>query len=117
MQSRTGNCFIEYIWPGRGTSTPQVLDRYPFWSGEPHVDYFRSLAHAGIRSFYRQEHPKIEQISAGGSLKEVTPEAVRLVDQDGKEICRWTAEDEYEELAPTRREYLQPRGRRESGLH
>lgn len=101
MRSSAGNCFIEYIWPGRGTSAPEVLERFPFWSAEPHVDYFRCLAHAGIRSFYRSGCPKREQIRVGGSLKEVTPEAVRLVDQEGKEICRWTAADEYEELAPT----------------
>ncbi|HET6376844.1 MAG TPA: hypothetical protein VFG05_00820 [Methylocella sp.] len=101
MHSSMGNCFIEYIWPGRGTSTPEVLARFPFWSPEPHVDYFRSLAHAGIRSFYRAEHPRAEQIEVGGKVKEVTAEAVRLVDENGKEICRWTAADEYEELAPT----------------
>jgi hypothetical protein len=106
MQAQTGNCFIEYICPGRGTSNPEVLDRFPFWSGERHVDYFRSLAHAGIRSFYRGEHPKGEPVLVGGTLKEVRAEAVRLVDQDGKEICRWTAEDEYEELAPTKREHM-----------
>lgn len=106
MQTSAGNCFIEYIWPGRGTSKPEVLERFPFWSGEPHVDYFRSLAHAGIRTFYGADHPKRGQIWIEGSLKEVTPEAVRLVDQDGHEICRWTAADEYEELAPTIRQSL-----------
>ncbi|MBO0734895.1 MAG: hypothetical protein J2P49_11395 [Methylocapsa sp.] len=106
MQSQTGNCFIEYIWPGRGTPNPEVLDRFPFWSGEPHVDYFRSLAHAGIRSFYRGEHPKGEPVLIGGTLKEVRAEAIRLVDEEGHEICRWTAEDEYEELAPTHREHM-----------
>ena len=117
MQSRTGNCFIEYIWPGRGTSTPEVLEKFPFWSAEPHVDYFRSLAHAGVRSFYRAEHKKAEPILVGGVVKEVTAEAIRLVDQDGKEICRWTAEDEYEELAPTRREHMLPFRQAGSGLH
>jgi hypothetical protein len=116
MRSPVGNCFIEYIWPGRGTSTPEVLERFPFWTPELHVDYFRSLAHAGIRSFYRAEHPRPEQISVGGVVKEVTPEAVRLVDQNGKEICRWTAEDEYEELAPTRRD-IKPRQPGDSDLH
>jgi hypothetical protein len=103
MQSSAGNCFVEYIWPGRGTSTPEVLERFPFWSGEPHVDYFRCLAHAGIRSFYRADHPKREQVWVAGTLKEVMPEAVRLVDESGKEICRWTVADEWEELAPTYR--------------
>jgi hypothetical protein len=117
MQTTVGNCFIEYIWPGRGTSTPEVLERYPFWSGEPHVDYFRSLAHAGIRSFYRGDHPKREHIEVGGAPKEVIAEAVRLVDQDGREICRWTAEDEYEELAPTIRQHAEPRRQGQAGLH
>jgi hypothetical protein len=106
MQSSTGNCFIEYIWPGRGTSKPEVLERFPFWSGEPHVDYFRSLAHAGIRTFYGADHPKREHIWIEGSYKEVSPEAVRLVDQDGREICRWTAADEYEEFTHTIRQHL-----------
>jgi len=101
MQSPVGNCFIEYIWPARGSS-PEVLERFPFWSPEPDVDYFRSLAHAGIRSFYRTDHPKREQILVDGTAKEVTAEAVRLVDQDGKEICRWTAAEEYEDLASLR---------------
>ena len=117
MQSRTGNCFIEYIWPGRGTSTPEVLEKFPFWSAEPHVDYFRNLAHAGVRSFYRTEHKKAEPLLVGGVVKEVTAEAVRLVDQDGKEICRWTADDEYEELAPTRREHMLPPPQACSRLH
>lgn len=108
MQSSAGNCFIEYIWPGRGTSQPEVLERFPFWSGEPHVDYFRSLAHAGIRTFYGADHPKRERVWVEGTLKQVAPEAVRLVDQDGKEICRWTAADEYEELAPTIRQHVGP---------
>src|SRR5262249_28729239 len=117
MQSHTGNCFIEYIWPGRGTSTPKILDKFPFWSGEPHVDYFRSLAHAGIRSFYRAKHLKAEPVMVGGAIKEVTAEAVRLVDQDGHDICRWTAEDEYEELAPTRREQMIPLRQAGAGVH
>lgn len=98
MQSPVGSCFIEYIWPARGASTPEVLERFPFWSSEPNVEYFRSLAHAGIRSFYRMDHPHSDQIWVGGALKNVFPEAVRVVDQDGKEICRWTTSDEYEEL-------------------
>src|SRR5438067_2239981 len=106
MKTSTGNCFIEYIWPGRGTSKPEVLERFPFWSGEPHVDYFRSLVHAGIRTFYGADHPKREQIWVEGNLKEVTPAAVRLVDQYGKEICRWTADDEYQEFAHTIRQSL-----------
>lgn len=106
MHTSAGNCFIEYIWPGRGTSKPEVLERFPFWSGDPHVDYFRSLAHAGIRTFYGADHPKREQIWVEGSPREVTAEAVRLVDQDGREICRWTAEDEYEELSPRIRQKL-----------
>ncbi len=101
MQSPVGNCFIEYIWPARGTS-PKVLERFPFWSPEPDVDYFRSLAHAGIRSFYRAGYPKREQILVDGTEKDVTAEAVRLVDQDGKKICRWTAAEEYEDLASLR---------------
>ena len=99
MQSPVGNCFIEYIWPASGTRPPEVLERFPFWSPEPDANYFRGLAHAGIRSFYRADHRKPEQIVVDGHSKEVSAEAVRLVDQDGKEICRWTAEDEYEELS------------------
>src|ERR1700730_18862518 len=95
MQSRTGNCFIEYIWPGRGTSTPEVLEKFPFWSAEPHVDYFRSLAHAGIRSFYRAEHKKLEPIFVGGAVKEVTAEAVRPVGPGGEEKWRWAQEEEF----------------------
>jgi hypothetical protein len=106
MNSSAGDCFVEYIWPGRGSSSPEVLERFPFWSGEPHVDYFRSLAHAGIRTFYGASHPKREQIWVAGALREVTPEAVRLVDQNGKEICRWTADDEYEELVHRIRQKL-----------
>jgi|GEM_PF-1626556 hypothetical protein len=117
MQSAVGNCFIEYIWPGRGTSHPEVLERYPFWCSEPHVDYFRSLAHAGIRSFYRGDHPKRECIEVAGSPKEVTAEAVRLVDRDGNEICRWTAEDEYEELSPSIRQHAKLRRHGEAKLH
>jgi hypothetical protein len=117
MQIQTGSCFIEYIWPGRGTSNPEILKRFPFWSADPHVDYFRSLAHAGIRSFYRAEHPKAEPVVVGGSVQEVTAEAVRLVDQDGHEICRWTADDEYEELAPTRREHRMPLGQAGKETH
>lgn len=98
MQSPIGNCFIEYIWQARGASQPEVLERFPFWAPEPGVDYFRGLAHAGIRSFYGAGHPKPEQIVVDGASREVTAEAVRLVDQDGKEICRWTAAEEYEDL-------------------
>ena len=98
MQSPLGNCFIEYIWPARGASS-EVLERFPFWSPELDVDYFRGLAHVGIRSFYRAEHPRRAQIIVDGAWREVSAEAVRLVDQDGKEICRWTAAEEYEELA------------------
>jgi hypothetical protein len=98
MQSHVGSRFIEYIWPARGSGAPEVLERFPFWSSEPSVEYFRSLAHAGVRSFYRLDHPHSEQISVGGSSLMVFPEAVRIVDQDGAEICRWTTADEYEEL-------------------
>ncbi|WOJ90317.1 hypothetical protein RZS28_03185 [Methylocapsa polymorpha] len=98
MQSQVGSRFIEYIWPAQGTGAPEVLERFPFWSSAPSVGYFRSLAHAGVRSFYRTDHPHSEQILVEGSSRTVFPEAVRVVDQDGKEICRWTTEDEYEEL-------------------
>jgi hypothetical protein len=97
MQSPLGYCF-EYIWPARGAS-PEVLERFPFWSPEQDVDYFRGLAHVGIRSFYRAEHLRRAQIIVDGASREVSAEAVRLVDLDGKEICRWTAAEEYEELA------------------
>jgi hypothetical protein len=96
MQSPVGNCFT------RAWNEPRSPRTFPFWSLEPDVDYFRSLAHAGIRSFYRAEHPKREQIVVNGSPKEVIAEAVRLVNQDGKEICRWTAAEEYNELAGLR---------------
>jgi hypothetical protein len=99
MQSPIGNCFIEYIWPASGTRTPEILERFPFWSPETDTGYFRGLAHAGIRSFYGATHPKREQILVDGVAREVTAEAVRLVDQDGKEICRWTSTEEYEDLA------------------
>lgn len=98
MQSQVGNCFIEYIWPARGTSNPEVLDRFPFWSAEPDVHYFRNLAHAGVRSFYRSDHPHADEIYVEGSLRKAVPEAVRIVDQDGREICRWTYPDEYDEI-------------------
>lgn len=97
MQTQVGNCFVEYISPAHGATTPEVLGRFPFWSSEPNVEYFRSLAHAGLKSFYRADHPNLEQISDDGSHK-IFPEAVRVVDQDGKEICRWTIEDEFEEV-------------------
>lgn len=102
MHSSVGNCFIEYIWPASKARAPEILERYPFWSPEPDADYFRCLAHAGIRSFYRADHRKPEPIIVDGTPKEVTAEAVRLVDQDGNEICRWTAADEYEELSHSR---------------
>jgi hypothetical protein len=102
MQSPVGNCFIEYIWSASGTRAPEILERFPFWSPEPHADYFRGLAHAGVPSFYGAAHRKPEQIVVDGLTREVTAEAVRLVDQDGKEICRWTAADEYEELSHSR---------------
>lgn len=116
MQSPLGNCYIEYIWPARGAN-PEILERFPCWSPEPDVDYFRGLAHAGIRSFYC-DHPKREQIVVDGLTREVTAEAVRLVDQDGKEMCRWTAADEYEELAsPHRRQNIVSSQQGQSGLH
>jgi hypothetical protein len=98
MQSPLGHCFIEYIWPAQGSS-PEVLERFPFWSPEQDIDYFRGLAHVGVRSFYRAEHPGRTQIIVDGASREVSAEAVRLVDQNGKEMCRWTAAQEYEELA------------------
>jgi hypothetical protein len=97
MQTQVGNCFVEYIWPAHGTTTPEVLGRFPFWSSEPNVEYFRSLAHAGVKSFYRVDHHNLEQMSVDGSHR-VFAAAVRIVDQDGKEICRWTTEDEFEEV-------------------
>ena len=102
MHSPVGNCFIEYIWSASGTRAPEILERFPFWSPEPVADYFRGLAHAGVPSFYGAAHRKPEQIVVDGLTREVTAEAVRLVDQDGKEICRWTAADEYEELSHSR---------------
>lgn len=102
MHSPVGNCFIEYIWSASGTRAPEILERFPFWSPEPDADYFRGLAHAGVPSFYGAAHRKPEQIVVDGLTREVTAEAVRLVDQDGKEICRWTAADEYEELSRSR---------------
>ena len=116
MQAPIGNCFIEYIWPAHGAS-PEVLERFPFWSPELDTAYFRGLAHAGVRSFYCFGHPKPEQIVVDGLSRKVTAEAVRLVDQDGKEICRWTAADEYEELAPSRRHGAMPRHQPQAGLH
>ncbi|HUB64601.1 MAG TPA: hypothetical protein VL996_09185 [Methylocella sp.] len=101
MQSPIGHCFIEYIWPARGPR-PEVLERFPFWSPERDVAYFRGLAHAGIRNFYRGDHPKREQILVDGVSREVTAQAVRLVDENGREMCRWTASDEYEELSHAR---------------
>jgi hypothetical protein len=96
--TRVGNCFVEYIWPAQGRRAPEVLDRYPFWSAEPSVDYFRGLAHAGIPSLYRPEHWTAHEITVDGQLKTVFPEAVRIVDETGNELCRWTSLDEYEEI-------------------
>lgn len=98
MPAPIGNCFIEYIWAASGTRAPEVLERYPFWSPEADAAYFRSLAKAGVRSFYGAAHPKPEHIVVDGVEKDVTAEAVRLVDQDGRELCRWTAADEYDDL-------------------
>jgi hypothetical protein len=98
MQTRLGDCFVEYIWAAHGTRAPEVLERYPFWSAEPSVEYFRSLAHAGIPCLYRADHLTAHEILVDGARKEVFPEAVRIVDQDGNELCRWTSDDEYEEI-------------------
>lgn len=98
MQSQVGNCFIESIWQACGTSQPEILERYPFWAAEPNAEYFRGLAHAGVNSLYRPDHMTPRQILVEGTVKEVFPEAVRIVDQDGKELCRWTTADEYDEI-------------------
>jgi hypothetical protein len=98
MQTRVGNCFVEYIWPAHGRPAPEVLERFPFWSAEPSAEYFRGLAHAGIPCLYRPDHLSPREIMVDGSPKQVFPEAVRIVDQDGNELCRWTALDEYEEI-------------------
>jgi hypothetical protein len=98
MQSQVGNCFIEYIWTAHGTRPPQILERFPFWSAEPRCEYFRSLAHAGVNSLYRPDHMTSRQIEVEGTIQEVFPEAVRIVDEGGNELCRWTVEDEYDEI-------------------
>lgn len=98
MHSQVGNCFVEYIWPSHGTGTPEILERFPFWAAEPKAEFFRSLAHAGVNSLYRSDHLTPRQIVVEGAIKEVFPEAVRIVDQAGNELCRWTVEDEYEEI-------------------
>lgn len=98
MQSQVGNCFIEYIWPARGTSRPEVLERFPFWSAEPKAEYFRGLAHAGVNSLYRPDHLPPRPIMVEGAVKQVFPEAVRIVNEDGIELCRWTLDEEYEEI-------------------
>lgn len=98
MHSQVGSRFIEYIWTARGGAAPEVLERLPFWSSDPSARYFRALAHAGVKTFYRADHPHSEQILVEGASRTVFPEAVRIVDQDGKEICRWTTADEYEEI-------------------
>jgi len=98
MQARVGNCFVEYIWAGHGTRSPEVLERFPFWSAEPTADYFRELAHSGIPSLYRPDHLTAREIIVDGVAKEVFPEAVRIVDEEGHELCRWTSFDEYDEI-------------------
>ncbi|HTV32320.1 MAG TPA: hypothetical protein VME69_04350 [Methylocella sp.] len=98
MQSSSGLLFIEYIWPAHGPR-PIVLDRFPFWPPEPDVAYLRGLAHAGLRCFYRSEHVSPEPVIVDGVTKQVVPEALRLIDGDGRELGRWTAADEYEELS------------------
>lgn len=98
MQTQLGNCFVEYIWPAHGSGPPEVLERFPFWSSEPSAEYFRGLAHAGVPSLYRPDHLPAREIIVDGEPKEVFPEAVRIVDQDGNELCRWTVEEEYEEI-------------------
>ncbi len=98
MQTRLGNCFVEYIWTAHGTHAPEVLEKYPFWSADPSVAYFRGLAHAGIPCLYRPDHLSAREIMVDGAPQEVFPEAVRIVDQDGHELCRWTSDDEYEEI-------------------
>lgn len=98
MHSQVGNCFVEYIWPAHGTRTLEVLERFPFWSAEPNAEYFRSLAHAGLNSLYRPDQLPSREIIVEGAVKHVFPEAVRIVDQDGVELCRWTIDEEYEEI-------------------
>jgi hypothetical protein len=98
MTPQLGNCFIEYIWPAHGAGTPEVLERFPFWSTDPKCEYFRSLAHAGLNSLYRPDHLPSREIIVEGTVKQVFPEAVRIVDQDGVELCRWTNDEEYEEI-------------------
>ncbi|WP_156898173.1 hypothetical protein [Methylocapsa acidiphila] len=96
MHTRVGNCFIEYIRPAQGT--PEVLHRFPFWSGEPNANYFRSLAEAGVKSFYRAAPPNVGELWRENSRKKIYPEAVRIVNDDGVELCRWTADDEFESV-------------------
>ncbi len=98
MQTKLGNCFVEYIWPAQGRPTPEVLERFPFWAAEPTAEYFRGLAHAGIPCLYRPDHLTARTILVDGERKEVFPEAVRIVDEEGHELCRWTSIDEYEEI-------------------
>lgn len=98
MQSPLGNCFVEYIWPAQGAEAPEVLEKYPFWASEPSAGYFRSLSKLGLKSFYRADRPHQEEILVHGAKRKVVPEAVRLVDEEGKELGRWTFTEEYEDL-------------------
>jgi hypothetical protein len=98
MQTRVGKCFVEYIWAAHGTRPPEILERFPFWSAEPSCEYFRGLAHAGIPSLYRPDHMTAREIMVDGVPTEVFPEAVRIVDEDGNELCRWTSDEEYDEI-------------------
>jgi hypothetical protein len=67
-----------------------AFDRYPFWSSDPSIGYFMGLAQAGIRAYWRNEDGALTPIQSRRPI----PELIKITDDRGTEICRWSITDE-----------------------
>ena len=104
MQFAAGNCVLEEFWRARGTSTPEILERFPCLISRARCWLLSRPSPRWCQKFLARQSSEYGGDLGRWRIEGGNSGAVRFADKDGKEICRWTAADAYEELAPSRRQ-------------
>jgi hypothetical protein len=95
MPYAAGNYRIEYCLKAEGA---RVLDVFPSTWSAPSLGDFIALAQMGLRTYWRVEGGALRPMHKATS-KYSLPELVRVVAENGEEICRWSVDDELMEAS------------------
>jgi hypothetical protein len=78
----------------------ESIHTFAFWCQDPSVAQFLLLARVALRAFWKVQNGGLEPVMSRQPL----PELIVVEDERGGEICRWSFEDEIQELRrPQRR--------------